>query len=77
MTGGFGNWNGNMADIGPLYPFPGSEVLMVILLLAFWVVWHVVQVRTETRQHESEAEALRHGDNLLRVVQQEHTLERM
>ena len=77
MTGSFGDWNGSMTDIGPLYPFVGWEMLMVLLLLAFWIAWHVVQVRAETRQHEEEARALREGDNLLRVLQQEHTIERM
>ena len=77
MTGSFGDWSGNMTDIGPLYPFVGWEMLMVLLLLAFWIAWHVIQVRAETRQHEEEARALREGDNLLRVLQQEHTIERM
>jgi hypothetical protein len=77
MTGRFGDWNGNMADIGPLYPFVGAEMLMVLLLVIFWVAWHVIQVRKETRQHEEEARALRQGDNLLRVLQEEHTIERM
>ena len=77
MTGNFENWDGNIADIGPIYPFVGAEWLMVILLLVFWVAWHVVQVRSETRQQEEEARHLRQGDNLHRVVQQEHTLERM
>ena len=77
MTGSFGDWSGNMTDIGPLYPFVGWEMLMVILLLAFWIIWHVVQVRAETRQHDAEARALRQGDNLHRVLQAEHTVERM
>jgi hypothetical protein len=77
MTGNFGNWDGNITDIGPIYPFVGAEWLMVILLLVFWIAWHVVQVRSETRQHEEEARNLRQGDNLYRVLQEEHTLERM
>ncbi len=77
MTGNFTDWNGNMTDIGPLYPFVGAEMLMVLLLVVFWVAWHVIQVRAETRQHDAEARALRQGDNLYRVLQEEHTLERM
>jgi hypothetical protein len=77
MTGNFTDWSGNMTDIGPLYPFVGAEMLMVLLLLVFWIAWHVIQVRTETRQHEREASLLRQGENLHRVVQAEHTIERM
>jgi len=77
MTGNFTDWSGNMTDIGPLYPFVGSEMLMVLLLLVFWIAWHVVQVRAETRQHDNEASSLRQGDNLYQVLEQEHTIERM
>ena len=40
-TGNFTDWNGAMADLGPLYPFVGWEVFMVIVLLVAWIVWHV------------------------------------
>jgi hypothetical protein len=76
-TGNFTDWSGNMTELGPLYPFVGSEMLLVILLLVFWVAWHVVQVRGEMRQHEEEARVLRQGDNLHRVLQDEHTIQRM
>jgi hypothetical protein len=77
MTGNITDWNGNMTDIGPLYPFVGSEMVMVLLLIVFWIAWHVIQVRAETRQHEHEASLLRQGENLHRVLQEEHTIQRM
>ena len=77
MTGNFTDWNGNMVDIGPLYPFVGAEMLMVIVLIAIWIGWHVIQMRAESRDHEEDARLLRQGDNLHRVIQEEHTLERM
>jgi hypothetical protein len=77
MTGNFTNWDGNIIDIGPIYPFVGAEMLMVILLLVLWIGWHIVQIRMENRQMDNEALALRQGDNLQRVLQEEHTLERM
>jgi len=77
MTGNFGDWNGTITDIGPIYPFPGWEMLMVILLVIFWVGWHVMQIRKEHRDHEDQARALRQGDNLHRAVLTEHTIQRM
>jgi hypothetical protein len=76
-TASFADWNGNMAELGPLYPFAGAEVLLVILALIFWVGWHLIQGRMENRKLEEEARALRQGDNLHKVLQAEHTLERM
>jgi hypothetical protein len=77
MTGNFGDWNGNITDIGPIYPFVGAEWLMVLLLVIFWVGWHIIQVRSESRLHEEEARALRQGDALQRALLAEHTVERM
>ena len=77
MTGNFGDWNGNIMDIGPIYPFVGWEALMVVVLLAFWIGWHLLQIRKEHREHDEQARTLRQGDNLQRAIQAEHTLERM
>jgi len=42
-----------------------------------WIGWHVLQLRRENRQLDEEARVLRQGDNLQRIVQAEHTIERM
>ena len=36
-TGNFESWDGNVLDLGPLYPFVGFEGFMVIILVAAWV----------------------------------------
>lgn len=76
-TGSIQNWDGNIADIGPIYPFVGWEGLMVILCLVFWVGWHFVQMRMESKELEDEASRLRQGDNLRKALADEHTMERM
>ena len=76
-TGNFTDWNGNMFDIGPIYPFVGWEVPMVIIAFIFWIGWHILQLRMESKQQEDEAHLLRKGDNLQKAVLAEHTPERM
>ena len=77
MTGNFTNWDGNILDIGPIYPFVGWETLMVIVLVVAWVGWHIMQMRMENKLHDDDARLLRQGDNLHRAMADEHTLERM
>ena len=77
MTGHFTDWNGNITDLGPIYPFVGWEWLMAIVLLVIWVWWHIAQMQMENRQLDDEAAAMRKGDTLQKAVQEEHTLERM
>jgi hypothetical protein len=40
----------NPADIGPLYPFPGTEVPLAIIGIALWILFHVLQTREENRE---------------------------
>lgn len=70
-TGMVSNWDGMMFDIGPIYPFVGWEVSMVIVGYIFWIGWHYVQMRAENRQLESEARRLRQGGDLQKLLQAE------
>jgi len=41
------SWAVDLESIGPIYPFVGSEGLMVLLAFAAWIGWHVWQIRDE------------------------------
>ncbi len=76
-TGNFENWDGDLLQIGPIYPFVGSEGLMVILCVVFWVGWHYLQFRMENRQYEDRVRDLRQGENLEKALKDERSQERM
>lgn len=76
-TGMIDNWDGSMMDIGPIYPFVGWEVPMVILCVIFWIGWHIWQIKMENRLLDEEARNLRQPGNLQKALQAEHTPERM
>ena len=61
-TNGLTSWAGDLKDIGTIYPFQGSEWLLVLLGLAFWIGWHIIQTRQETEQIEKELRADPRGD---------------
>jgi hypothetical protein len=75
-TGNFANWDGDLTQLGPIYPFVGSEMLLVIILIVVWIGWHILQVRAENRQLEDEARQLRQGNNLQKAVETERVIER-
>lgn len=60
-TGSFENWAGNIADIGPIYPFVGSEWLLVLIGVVFWVVWHVKQIGSENQALADQEQRLKSG----------------
>ncbi len=50
METGLTTWNMNLLDIGALYPFPGNEMLLSIIGIGTWVVWHIIQMRSENKK---------------------------
>ncbi len=58
-TNGMESWAVDLKDVSAIYPFQGSEVMMVIAGLAFWILWHVFQLRQEATEvrHEMDADA--------------------
>ena len=58
-TNGMDSWAVDLANVEGVYPFPGSEGLLFIAGMAFWIIWHVIQLRQEATevQHEMDADA--------------------
>ena len=54
MSTGIETWNQSMLDIGAMYPFPGTEVFWVIIGLATWILWHVIQFKGENKVYREE-----------------------
>jgi hypothetical protein len=61
-TNGMTSWAVDLKDVGAIYPFQGTEVLLVIIGLVFWVGWHIVQTRQENAEIASDMAADRTGE---------------
>ena len=70
-TGNFASWSGNVADLGPLYPFVGWEVFFVVVGIAAWVIWHILQIRMENKQYRKHSEAHGDRDSLTQIMDRE------
>ena len=58
MSTGLETWNQNLLEVGPLYPFVGSEGALALVGIGLWLCWHIVQTRSERRQVAREQDAL-------------------
>ena len=58
-TNGMSSWAVDLKDVAAVYPFQGTEFLLYILGLVFWIGWHVMQMRGEATEvsHEMDADA--------------------
>lgn len=59
-TGSIENWFGNMAELGPLYPFVGTEFLWFWVGVVFWIAWQISCTRAENAKYAEELK--KHGN---------------
>ena len=57
-TGLVDNWV-NIDKFGPIYPFVGTEGLLVIVGLAFWIGWHIWQFKSESAEFKSDMDKIK------------------
>jgi hypothetical protein len=67
-TNGMESWAVDLATVGAIYPFQGTEVLLVIVGLIFWIGWHIIQTRQETAELNADMAADRSGDETRRAI---------
>lgn len=65
-------WAGaDLSQIGPIYPMVGTEMILFLLGLIFWIGFHVLQARIEKREFEEDEAAARSPERLQRVFDEE------
>ena len=70
-TGNFEDWTVTIADLGPIYPFVGSEGFLWVVGMVLWIVWHIVQSRRENEQYEEEIRRFGGRKSLEKIVSAE------
>ncbi len=70
-TTGIDSWAVDLADVAAVYPFQGTEVIMVIIGVACWIGWHVWQLRHENQTYEKERQTLRDAATLERAMKEQ------
>ncbi|MGV1013422.1 MAG: hypothetical protein ACOYB4_00475 [Methyloceanibacter sp.] len=43
-------WAVDLANVGAVYPWIGFELIMVLVALALWILWHILQLRQENEE---------------------------
>jgi hypothetical protein len=69
-TNGMTSWAVDLKDIGAIYPFQGTEVLLVIVGLAFVIIWFVLQTRHENAEIDADMKADKRGDEARLLIDQ-------
>ena len=60
-------WSTNPADVGPMYPFVGTEWIFLVICVAGWLIWQVWQIKLENATYEEDSEKLQ-GEALTEAI---------
>jgi hypothetical protein len=64
------SWAVDLKDVGAIYPFQGTEVLLVIIGLAFWIWFHVAQMRAENKEIERDMDSDVRGEAARKAIEE-------
>lgn len=62
------SWAVDLANVGPIYPFVGTEWIWVILGVAFWIGWHVWQIKFEANAYNEDKKLLGGKEGIAKVL---------
>ena len=67
-TTGIETWAVDLAEVGPIYPFQGSEGLLLIIGLAVWIGWPVCILLWEKAYHRDKIAKFGDSETLRRSL---------
>lgn len=48
------SWAVDLANVGPVYPWQGTEGIMVLVGVVLWLLWHVWQLKAEVQEFKDD-----------------------
>jgi len=63
-------WAVDLANVGAIYPWQGSELIMVIVAVAAWILWHIVQLREEKEEFEKDIAAYGSKESIKKALEE-------
>ncbi len=67
-TTGISSWAVDIGQVGAIYPFQGTEFILFLAGVAFWIIWHIVQLRQEDQTYEDDLRHLKDPEKLERAM---------
>lgn len=67
-TTGVDSWAVDLANVGPIYPFQGLELLFLLIGVIFWIWWHVWSIKRELSTYEDKIQRFGSKEKMLEAI---------
>ena len=61
-------WAVDLKDVGAVYPWVGLELIMVLVAIAIWLIWHVIQMRMEEHEYADDIKKYGGKENIKKAL---------
>ncbi|MEZ5827961.1 MAG: hypothetical protein R3D30_06210 [Hyphomicrobiales bacterium] len=66
-------WAVDLANVGAVYPWQGLELIMVIVAVLLWILWHIVQIREENAEYAEDIRKYGSKENIKKALDEHPT----
>jgi hypothetical protein len=67
-------WAVDLKDIGAVYPLLGWEVIMVLVAVAAWLLWHFAQIREEEADYADDVKRYGKPEAIKKALDEQHSV---
>jgi len=68
-TTGLTSWAVDLKDVSAIYPFQGTEGIMVLIGVVLWIAWHVWELRWEADYQAKKVQEFGKSDVIKKAIE--------
>ena len=61
-------WAVDLKDVAAVYPWAGWELIMVLVAIALWILWHIIQINQENREFAEDIKKYGSKDSIKKAL---------
>ena len=66
-------WAVDLKDVGAVYPLQGWEVIIVLIGIAAWILWHIAQIRQEEADYSEDMRRYSKPEAIKKALEEQHS----
>ncbi|HLC09122.1 MAG TPA: hypothetical protein VJK06_07540 [Methyloceanibacter sp.] len=67
-------WAVDLKDVGAVYPWIGTEVIMVLAAIAVWILWHILQISEEEADIADDVKRYGKAEAIKKALDEQHSV---
>ncbi len=73
-TIGLDSWAVDLANVSAVYPFQGAEVIMTLIGVGLWILWHIIQLGAESSYYTKKIQKYGNAETIRKAIDRDHSM---